>query len=126
MPAHGLSSGDGLTVTEDCWYGGSYVTANGSSHYFYKAAFEPSSGSSSTSSACPSGALTSVEAGSTLRVLKVHPDDAYFGDRARIEGRVGVAPSGMARENECFFSGEFVLGDGDEVLYFYKAALGAP
>jgi hypothetical protein len=124
MPMTGQAAGDGLTVTEDCWYGGSFSAADGSSYYFYKAAFTAGSDAPPTPSACPNGALSSVEAGSTVRVLKVHPDDAYFSDRARIEGRVGVAPAAMELESECFFSGEFMIGD--EALYFYKAALGAP
>lgn len=127
LPVRGAATGQGLTLTEDCWYGGEFTSTEGTPYYFYKAAF--SEGGASVEArpevSCPAGALEAVPPGTSLRVLKVHPDDAYFSDRSRYEGRLGVAPKGLELQEGCFFSGEVTIGNGEAELYFYKAAVGA-
>jgi hypothetical protein len=105
-----------------CWYGGQFYGDDGSSYYFYQVAVEVlGSGGSS----CPAGAFTGsvVSGGTRVRLLTVSADDAYYGTRHGIEGKVGRVDGTWSKMGEpCWFAGQF-YGDDGSSHYFYQVAV---
>lgn len=113
----------GLSKSDGCYFSGSIQLDDGRSPYFYQVAVKRSSTSApSTSSGCPSGALTSVSAGDSVKILQVHSQDAFYSSRSMIEGKSAVANAPSKTEG-CWWGGTITTSDGTE-RYFYKVALG--
>lgn len=79
------------------------------------------------SATCPPGAITDSEVagGTSLTLVALHPDDAYFGGDTM--GKIplaGTVPSSgtLSNTEDCWFSGEFEGKSGSDSFYFYKAA----
>ncbi len=111
----------------DCWYGGQFTGDDGSSHYFYQAAFEVLGSGGGGGAGCPSGAYTgsSLSSGTRVKVLTVSSNDAYYSTRGTVEGKVGrVDGSWSQTGSPCWFAGQF-YGDDGSSFYFYQAAVQA-
>jgi hypothetical protein len=126
----GKVSGD-LHSNGGCWMGGGLTADDGTYYYFYKAAVEVISYEAVpvTGAACPPGANTAaLTAGTRVKIVALHPDDAYHSDSARIIGTVGAVADDLHSNDGCWMGGGFNADDGN-YYYFYKAAvtvLGSP
>ena len=74
---------------------------------------------------CPAGAIaedTVIPDGTSVTLLLLHPDDAYYGsegdDRLPLQG---VVTGDLHRNESCWLGGGFETPDGQS-FYFYKAA----
>jgi len=116
----GKVSGD-LHSNGGCWMGGGFTADDGTYYYFYKAAVEVIAYTPSTP--CPPGANTApLSEGTRVKIVALHPDDAYHSDAARIIGTVGVVSGGLTSSDGCWMGGGFTADDGN-YYYFYKAAV---
>ncbi|MBW1880650.1 MAG: hypothetical protein JRJ84_20020, partial [Deltaproteobacteria bacterium] len=112
---------DPTGASGECWYGGQFYGDDGSSYYFYQVAVEVIGGGGG----CPSGAFSGTEiyGGTRVRILGVSPEDAYYGTRHSIVGKVGRVDGTWSKMGEpCWFSGQFYADDGSS-NYFYQAAV---
>lgn len=81
------------------------------------------SGTASAQDNCPTGATAGerIPRSSRVRVLGVHPDDAYSANPSAVVGRVGVTTEPWTSES-CWYTGSFREANGEE-RYFYKVAV---
>ena len=72
---------------------------------------------------CPAGARQGerIPRSSRVRVLAVHPDDAYASNPSSVIGRVGVTTEGWTSDS-CWYTGSFREANGEE-RYFFKVAV---
>lgn len=121
----GVVSGD-LHNNGGCWFGGSFTADSGDSYYFYKGAFVALDGAAAAPTpavACPAGSASSgIAGGSRVRILGLHPDDAFYGDRGSLVGLSGKVDGDLHPTEGCWLAGGFVSDAGQD-YYFYKAAV---
>ncbi len=120
----GTVSGD-LHNNGGCWYGGGFLRDDGTYAYFYKVALRVlSSIPEPAPETCAPGAATDavVPKGHRVKIIDVHPDDAYYGTRYGIIGRAGTASEALELIEGCWYAGP-VLGEDGEDWYFFKASL---
>ena len=81
------------------------------------------SGSAFAQDSCPTGAKNGerIPRSSRVRVLGLHPDDAYSANPSAVVGRVGVTTEPWTSES-CWYTGSFREANGEE-RYFYKVAV---
>jgi len=115
----GTVSGD-LHNNGGCWYGGGFVADDGTDFYFYRASVVPVGGAVQTSGDRYFGSV--VAAGTTLTIVDLHPDDAYFGNHADIIGKTCTATGQMDAMDTGWFAGPVTCADGSE-YYFFKVAV---
>lgn len=72
---------------------------------------------------CPTGATTGerIPRSSRVRVLGLHPDDAYSANPSAVVGRVGVTTEPWTSDS-CWYTGSFREANGEE-RYFFKVAV---
>jgi len=121
----GVVSGD-LHNQGGCWYGGGVKADDGTEYYFYKAAVvalgAPPAEATTGSATCPAGATTTALPGGYLvKVLAVHPEDAYHATADQYVGTAGLVDGGLHSNDGCWMGGGLVTEKGD-YLYFYKGA----
>ncbi|TNE90222.1 MAG: hypothetical protein EP330_09195 [Deltaproteobacteria bacterium] len=109
----------GMVQVGACEFAGEIALDGGGSPYFTRVRLIEQA----TASACPEGAVTQLSPGQPVRFLSVHADDAYYGTREGIEGKLATADAPDLTE-DCWWAGEFTDADGDE-YYFYKVAVAA-
>lgn len=81
--------------------------------------------STAAAQSCPPGASTaaSIPEGTNIRVIGLHPDDAYYeGSYANIVGVSGRTTGALNNNGGCWFGGP-VANDSGDSWYFYKAAI---
>lgn len=81
------------------------------------------SGSAIAQDNCPTGATAGerIPRSSRVRVLGLHPDDAYSANPSAVVGRVGVTTEPWTSDS-CWYTGSFREANGEE-RYFYKVAV---
>lgn len=71
---------------------------------------------------CPAGAVMTAPAdGQRVKIVALHPDDAYFSNAADLIGVSGVG-TGLEVMDTCWIAGSFQADNG-ESYYFFKAAM---
>ena len=103
------------------WHGGP-VTCGSDSYYFYKAGYELLSAAAAAPVSAPTGgrATSQVKKGSTVAIVDIHSEDAYFSDKGSIIGKTCTLD-----DDSSFKDGEWHGGPvtcGSDSYYFYKAA----
>jgi hypothetical protein len=116
--------GEDSSFKDGEWHGGSTSCDDGSSYYFYKAAYEEQASAARptpTVSATPSGVATySVPSGTRVKIADIHSEDAYYSTRSEIIGKTCTLD-----EDSSFKDGKWHGGPahcGGDSYYFYKAA----
>jgi hypothetical protein len=116
--------GEDSSFKDGEWHGGSISCDDGSSYYFYKAAYEEQAAAARptpTPGATLGGVATYVvPAGTTVRIADIHSEDAYYSTRSGVIGKVCTLD-----EDSSFKDGQWHGGPahcGGESYYFYKAA----
>lgn len=120
----GKVDGD-LHSNDKCWMGGGFTADNGSYYYFYKAAFTEGSASAVSGGAKPHGIRFmggSVADGARFVIVALHPDDAYYPDRATLKGKACRAVGNLPSQGPGWYSGQARCDDGTEP-YFYKVGV---
>ncbi len=115
---------DGESSFKDVeWHGGQVYCDDGSSYYFYKAAYEDLGGGAvPVATGMPPGAVTySLPSGSRVTIADVAPDDAYYADRMTIIGKVCTLGEASSFKDGYWHGGSISCDDGSS-YYFYKAA----
>lgn len=121
---------DGLSTSDTpCFLGGSFTLDDGTSMYFYKASFSRGAPVDARpklaqEEGCPEGAVAGpVWPGSRVSVLAIHADDAWFPDRAGLEGQFGATETTLEGQG-CWLEGAVRTDDGT-YHFFHKVAVGA-
>ncbi len=80
-------------------------------------------GSASAQANCPVGAKNGdrIPRSSRIRVLGLHPEDAYSANPSAVVGRVGVTTEPWSSDS-CWYTGSFREANGQE-RYFFKVAV---
>jgi hypothetical protein len=113
--------GDDSSFKDGEWHGGS-VECGTDSYYFNKAAYEVISAAAAAPPPVVTGARATAEvpSGTTVLIVDIHSEDAYYSDRSNIIGKTCTLS-----ENSSFKDGEWHGGPvmcGSDSYYFYKAA----
>ncbi len=125
------------TYYDGDWHGGGVHCTDGSTYYFYNAAYEdlgPNPGGpigavapTPTTPTPPGGpppagaTLTELPSGSRVKILDVAPDDAYYSDKASIIGKTCTLQDTSSVKDGGWHGGQIGCDDGSS-YYFYKAA----
>lgn len=111
-----------LQRVEGCWFRGGFTTADGRELEVSRAAFEVLP-PSAVREKCPKGARrVPVPAGTRVRVLALHPDDAHYDHRSDLIGRTGYAVRETRMTVGCWQAGPVIFPDG-RFAFFFKAAV---
>jgi len=120
----GKVSGD-LHSNDGCWMMGGLTADDGTYYYFSKAAVEVLSYEAVpvVGAACPPGANTApLSVGTRVKIVALHPDDAYHSDSAQIIGTIGAVADNLRNTDGCWMGGGFNADDGN-YYSFHKAAV---
>ncbi|MSQ02459.1 MAG: hypothetical protein EXR71_11300 [Myxococcales bacterium] len=110
------------TLNDGEWHGGQVYCDDGSSYYFYKAAYEELAGGTVSTTPVPAGVVTtSLPAGSRVRIADVASDDAYFPDKATIVGKLCTLSEESSFKDGMWHGGNVNCDDASS-YYFHKAA----
>jgi hypothetical protein len=112
----------------DGWQGGSVKDCgNGSTYYFYKAAYvdlgaAPAAAVVPGVAAAPGIAATvSLPNGSRVKILDIHSEDAYYADRASMIGVLCTLGEDSSLKDVMWHGGSVSCDNGGS-YYFYKAS----
>jgi hypothetical protein len=108
-----------------CWFGGGFVSEGGDDYYFYEVAVAADAIASSPGSPeCAPGVFTGarLENGRRVKIVDIHPDDAYYDTRFSVIGVTGAVSGDLHNNEGCWFGGGFVADDGTD-FYFYRASV---
>jgi hypothetical protein len=94
---------------------------NGESYYFYKVELTLASRASGAGGATAQDLGDNVSAGTTVTVVDLNPDDAFYSDRASIVGQVCTVEGDLHRNDNLWYGGGLSCPDGSK--YFYKVAV---
>ena len=123
------------TLSEDSsfkdgsWHGGQVSCADGSSYYFYKAAYVVQGlgavggavGGGGAAAIAGDRVMHQVRKGIRVRVLDIASDDAYYSDRGSIIGKRCTTDEPSSYKEGGWQGGQVRCDDGSS-YYFYKAA----
>ncbi len=115
-----LTTGD--TTNNDGFQGGA-VTCGTDSYYFYKATLEDL-GIAPPAAGAVDGirATESIPSGARVKILDVASDDAYYGDRTNMVGKLCTMQEASSLKEVEWHGGSINCDDGSS-YYLYKAAL---
>lgn len=127
----GLVAGDLHNNGNSCWFGGGFTADDGEYSYFYKAAVRvlaqakaPGTSTAAAQPTCPEGVATneSIPKGHRVKIVDVHPDDAYYASRFDILGKSGTVDETLEQTGACWYAGS-VVSDGGDHWYFFRASV---
>jgi hypothetical protein len=122
-----------LVKDSDGFYSGTLEAAGGRTIFFTSVkvssksstAGTKTSGTTSTTSKVKAPLFTgsAIPKGTRFVIVEVPSDDAYYSDRADIEGQTGTTKSELTLEDDGYTSGSIEIDNGKS-FYFYKVKLG--
>jgi hypothetical protein len=122
-----------LVKSSDGFYSGTLETTGGRTIFFTSVKVSAKSSTVSTKTSGTTSTTSKVKAplftgstipkGSQFVIIEVPSDDAYYSDRADIEGQTGTTSSEMTLEDDGYTSGSVEIDNGKS-YYFYKVKLG--
>lgn len=122
-----------LVKDSDGFYSGTLEAAGGRTIFFTSVkvssksstAGTKTSGTTSTTSKVKAPLFTgsAIPKGTRFVIVEVPSDDAYYSDRADIEGQTGTTKSELTLEDDGYTSGGIEIDNGKS-FYFYKVKLG--
>jgi hypothetical protein len=121
---------EGLTTSGEGrgWYSGEVTMGDGlGSKYFYAVAV--SDGNKSANTALVKNiereTAATIPEGSTVMILAVSPEDAYYDDRETIEGKIGKALETLTLSDmgDGWYGGEVILDGESDSFYFYAVSV---
>jgi len=118
-----------MYATDGCWMGGALIADDGTYYYFYKASLKTVGGTTAapapvTTTAFGDGRFASatLKAGTSVQIVDVHPDDAYYGYVGTLTGQRCTVAADLFAADVGWFSGSVYCPSAGD-LYFYKVAL---
>ncbi len=115
------TAGDGMTHHGGGYHGGPMTCDNGEGYYFYKVELTSASRAVGAGGATAQDLGDKVAEGTTVTVVDLHSDDAFYGDRATLIGQVCSVEGDLHRNDGKWYGGGLTCPDGYK--YFYKVAV---
>ena len=122
-----------LKKDSDGFYSGTLETSGGRTIFFTSVKVSTKSSTASTKTSGTTSTASKIKAplftgstipkGSRFVIVEVPSDDAYYSDRADIEGQTGTTKSELTLEDDGYTSGSVEIDNGKS-FYFYKVKLG--
>jgi hypothetical protein len=114
-------SGD-LHRNDGLWYGGGADCTGISGMYFYKAKFALASGGGTTTTSAAKKTGGAVPSGTSITLVDLSTEDAYYGDKASIIGKSCTAGDDLTDHGGGWYGGPVSCNDGSS-FYFFKVGV---
>jgi hypothetical protein len=120
---------EGLTISGEGkgWFSGEVILDGAGSKYFYAVAVavEGEAAGRTDGNNNEKETAATIPEGSTVMILSVSPEDAYYDDRETIEGKIGkvIETLTLSDMGDGWYGGEVILEGEEDSLYFYAVSV---
>jgi uncharacterized protein (DUF2147 family) len=120
---------EGLTISGEGkgWFSGEVILDGAGSKYFYAVAVavEGEAAGRTAGNNNEKETAATIPEGSTVMILAISPEDAYYDDRETIEGKVGKVLETLTLSDmeDGWYGGEVFLDGESDSLYFYAVSV---